>query len=108
MTKELHLSAAAVGWPLAFSNGLTLLFSFLWGTLADGIGRRWAMIIPATMGIAVAPLYLLTSDYTTIAIAFSIQGAFCRGNLRHQSERERTFPIFSGNPTCRSRRSLNI
>ena len=76
MTKELHLSAAAVGWPLAFSNGLTFLFSFLWGTLADSIGRRWAMIIPATIGIAVAPLYLLTTDYTTIAIAFSIQGAF--------------------------------
>ena len=76
MTKELHLSAAAVGWPLAFSNGLTFLFSFLWGTLADSIGRRWAMIIPATIGIVVAPLYLVTTDYTTIAIAFSIQGAF--------------------------------
>ena len=61
---------------LAFSNGLTFLFSFLWGSLADSIGRRWAMIIPATIGIAVAPLYLLTTDYTTIAIAFSIQGAF--------------------------------
>jgi SHS family lactate transporter-like MFS transporter len=76
MTRELHLSAAAVGWPLAVSNGLTFLFSFLWGSLADSIGRRWSMIIPAIIGAAVAPIYLLTTDYTTIAIAFSIQGAF--------------------------------
>jgi SHS family lactate transporter-like MFS transporter len=76
MTRELHLSAAVVGWPLAFSSGLTFLFSFLWGNLADSIGRRWAMIIPAVIGTAVAPLYLLTTDSTTIAIVFSIQGAF--------------------------------
>src|SRR3954447_19616350 len=47
MTRELHLTAAEVGWPLAFSNGLTFIASFVWGTLADRIGRRWAMIIPA-------------------------------------------------------------
>jgi SHS family lactate transporter-like MFS transporter len=76
LTRELHLSASAVGWPLAFSNGLTFLFSFVWGGLADSIGRRWAMIIPATIGAVVAPIYLLTSDYMTLAIAFSIQGAF--------------------------------
>jgi SHS family lactate transporter-like MFS transporter len=72
----LHLSAAAVGWPLAFSNGLTFLMSFVWGSLADSIGRRWAMIIPACIGALVAPIYLLTTDYTTLAVAFSIQGAF--------------------------------
>jgi SHS family lactate transporter-like MFS transporter len=76
LTKDLHLSAAAVGWPLVFSNALTFAFSFLWGGLADSIGRRWAMIIPAIIGFFVAPFYLLTRDYMTIAIAFSIQGAF--------------------------------
>jgi SHS family lactate transporter-like MFS transporter len=65
MTKELHLTAAQVGWPLAFSNGLTFIFSFVWGSLTDSIGRRWAMIIPAVIGAAVAPLYLLTTDYMT-------------------------------------------
>ena len=96
--RDLHdegtaFSAAAVGWPLAFSNGLTFLFSFLWGSLADSIGRRWAMIIPATIGIAVAPLYLLTTDYTTIAIAFSIQGAFAGAIYGINPELcERTFP----------------
>ena len=76
LTRELHLSASAVGWPLAFSNGLTFIASFFWGSLTDSIGRRWAMIIPAIIGAGVTPLYLLTTDYTTIAIAFSIQGAF--------------------------------
>jgi SHS family lactate transporter-like MFS transporter len=76
MTRELHLSAAQVGWPLVFSNGLTFIFSFFWGALTDSIGRRWAMIIPACIGAFVAPIYLLTTDYMTILIAFSIQGAF--------------------------------
>jgi MFS transporter, SHS family, lactate transporter len=91
MTRELHLTAAQVGWPLAFSNGLTFLFSFVWGSLADSIGRRWAMIIPAIIGAAVAPIYLLTTDYMTIAIAFSIQGAFAGAiygiNPTYSSER---------------------
>jgi SHS family lactate transporter-like MFS transporter len=76
MTRELHLTASQVGWPLAFSNGLTFLASFFWGSLTDSIGRRWAMIIPAVIGAAIAPVYLLTTDYTTIVVAFSIQGAF--------------------------------
>jgi SHS family lactate transporter-like MFS transporter len=76
LTRELHLSASQVGWPLAFSNGLTFVASFVWGSLTDSIGRRWAMIIPAVIGAAVAPIYLLTTDYTTLAVAFSIQGAF--------------------------------
>jgi SHS family lactate transporter-like MFS transporter len=76
LTKELHLTAAQVGWPLVFTNALTFIFSFVWGGLTDSIGRRWAMIIPACIGALVAPIYLLTTDYMTIAIAFSIQGAF--------------------------------
>ena len=76
MTRELHLTASQVGWPLAFSNGLTFIASFFWGSLTDVIGRRWAMIIPAAIGAAIAPVYLLTTDYTTIVLAFSLQGAF--------------------------------
>jgi MFS transporter, SHS family, lactate transporter len=76
LTKELHLTAAQVGWPLVATNALTFIFSFVWGSLTDSIGRRWAMIIPACIGACVAPIYLLTTDYMTIAIAFSIQGAF--------------------------------
>lgn len=76
LTRELHLTATQVGWPLAISNALTVLASFVWGSLADIIGRRWAMIIQATIGAVVAPVYLLTTDYMTLAIAFSVQGAF--------------------------------
>jgi SHS family lactate transporter-like MFS transporter len=76
LARDLHLTTAQIGWPLAFSNGLTFIASFFWGSLTDSIGRRWAMIIPAVIGAAVAPFYLLTTDYTTLAIAFSIQGAF--------------------------------
>ncbi|MGA3005843.1 MAG: MFS transporter [Acetobacteraceae bacterium] len=76
MTGQLHMTSSQVGWPLAFSNGITFIFSFVWGSLTDSIGRRWAMIIPAVIGACVAPIYLLTTDYMTLAIAFSIQGAF--------------------------------
>jgi SHS family lactate transporter-like MFS transporter len=76
LQRDLHLSAAAVGWPLVFSNAATFIFSFLWGSVADIWGRRWAMIIPAIIGLFVTPFYLMTTDFWTIAVAFSIQGAF--------------------------------
>ena len=57
-------------------TGLTFIASFVWGSLTDSLGRRWAMIIPAIIGAAIAPIYLLTTDYTTILWAFSLQGAF--------------------------------
>lgn len=55
---------------------MTFIFGFVWGSLADSIGRRWAVIIPAVIGACVAPIHPLTTDYMTLAIAFSIQGAF--------------------------------
>lgn len=49
------------------------------------------MIIPAMIGAAVAPIYLLTTDYTIVAVAFSIQGAFAGAiygiNPSYSSER---------------------
>jgi MFS transporter, SHS family, lactate transporter len=76
LQRDLHLSAAAVGWPLVFSNAATFVASFVWGAASDKIGRRWAMIIPAIIGFLITPFYLMTSDFWTIAVAFSIQGAF--------------------------------
>jgi MFS transporter, SHS family, lactate transporter len=76
LTKELHLSASQVGWPLVFANGVLFISSFFWGTMADKIGRRWAMIIPAAIGACIAPIYLMTTDYTTLVAAFTLQGAF--------------------------------
>ena len=37
-----------------------------WGWVGDVLGRRWSMIIPASIGIFVTPTYLLTADPTWI------------------------------------------
>ena len=76
LQKDLALSAALVAVPLMFSNAATFVASFVWGWVADVVGRRWAMIIPAVIALAVAPTYLLTNDYLTVAIGFSVQGLF--------------------------------
>ncbi|HEY4172682.1 MAG TPA: MFS transporter [Rhodopila sp.] len=84
LTRDLHMSPSAVGWPLVFTNAATFVASFLWGGLSDKIGRRWAMIIPAILGFCLTPIYLLTADYTTIVIAFTLQGA-CAGAIYGQN-----------------------
>jgi SHS family lactate transporter-like MFS transporter len=76
LQKDLALSAALVSVPLMFSNAATFAASFLWGWMADVLGRRWSMIIPAVIALAITPFYLFTSDYLTMAIAFSLQGLF--------------------------------
>src|ERR1051326_3605814 len=72
----MHMSPAAVGWPLVCFNIATFVSAFLWGAVADKIGRRWAMIIPAVIGLFVTPMYLMSTSYVWIAIGFSVQGAF--------------------------------
>jgi MFS transporter, SHS family, lactate transporter len=76
LQKDLALSAALVAVPLMFSNAATFAASFVWGWVADVVGRRWAMILPAIIALAVTPTYLLTNDYLTLAIGFSVQGLF--------------------------------
>jgi SHS family lactate transporter-like MFS transporter len=84
LTHDLHLSPAAVGWPLVFTNAATFVASFFWGWLSDKIGRRWAMIIPGILGLCLCPIYLLTTDYLTIVIGFTLQGA-CAGAMYGQN-----------------------
>jgi SHS family lactate transporter-like MFS transporter len=84
LTRDLHMSPAAVGWPLVLTNAATFAASFLWGGLSDRIGRRWAMIIPAIIGFFITPVYLLTTDYLTVVIAFTLQGA-CVGAIYGQN-----------------------
>ena len=76
LQKDLHLSPALVAAPIALANLVAFLASGFWGWTADRIGRRWAMIIPAAIGIFVAPTYLLTTDFTWIAVGFVVQGLF--------------------------------
>jgi SHS family lactate transporter-like MFS transporter len=76
LQKDLGLSPAMVGMPIAIANLVAFLASGGWGILADMIGRRWSMIIPAFIGMFVAPTYLLTKDPTWIIGGFILQGCF--------------------------------
>src|SRR5436853_317153 len=52
--------------------------------LGEIIGRRWAILIPAALGVPTAFLYLLTDDYTLIVIGFALQGMFACGGMHVQ------------------------
>jgi MFS transporter, SHS family, lactate transporter len=76
LQKDLHFGPALVATPLALSNLVAFCASSFWGWTADRIGRRWAMMIPAIIGIFITPLYLLSTSYLAIVVFFVIQGAF--------------------------------
>src|SRR5947209_1048465 len=63
LQKDLHLSAGMVAMPIAMANLIAFLASGFWGYVADVLGRRWAMIIPAAIGALVTPFYLLFDSY---------------------------------------------
>jgi MFS transporter, SHS family, lactate transporter len=73
---DLHLTTMGTAVPFMFANIASFLGMCFWGWTADIIGRRWAMMIPATIAIFVAPLYLFTSDPLWITVGFGLQGAF--------------------------------
>ena len=60
------------------SNLMLFVSNCIWGAVADKIGRRWAMIIPAAIGILVTPFYLgfFTTSYPILVAAFIVQGFF--------------------------------
>jgi SHS family lactate transporter-like MFS transporter len=76
LQKDLNLSPALVATPVALANLAAFIAQGFWGWFADRFGRRWSMIIPAAIAIFVAPLYLLTTDFTWIAAGFVLQGLF--------------------------------
>jgi len=76
LQKDLHYTAAQVATPLLIANLLAFLAQGFWGLVADRLGRRWAMIIPSALAILVAPVYLLTSDFSWIVAGFLLQGLF--------------------------------
>ena len=76
LQRDLHLSPGLVAMPIALANLLAFIGSCFWGWSADHIGRRWAMIIPGALTVAVAPIYLWTGDYTWIVAGFALQGLF--------------------------------
>jgi SHS family lactate transporter-like MFS transporter len=84
LQKDLGLSPALVATPIALGNLVVFVASGSWGWVADRIGRRWAMIIPALLAIPVAPLYLFTHNILWIAIGFMVQGACGGGGMQGQ------------------------
>jgi SHS family lactate transporter-like MFS transporter len=81
LQKNLHLSPAFVALPVMLQSAVFFLSGFGWGWVADRLGRRWALILPAIFGILCAPFYLMTTSYTMIVIFFTIQGLFAGGGM---------------------------
>ena len=78
LQKDLGFGPGDVALPIALANVATFLASCFWGFVADRLGRRWAMIIPAGIGLLVTPFYLgfFTTSYPILVTAFTIQGLF--------------------------------
>jgi SHS family lactate transporter-like MFS transporter len=78
LQKDLGFGPGTVALPIALANVTTFLASCFWGFVADRLGRRWAMIIPAAIGVLVTPFYLgfFTTSYPVLVTAFTIQGLF--------------------------------
>lgn len=85
LQKGLHLSPGLVSLPIMLQSVLFFVSGFIWGWVADRMGRRWALIFPAIFGILCAPLYLMTTNYTMILIFFTIQGLFAGGGMYAQN-----------------------
>ena len=84
LQKDLNLSPGLVALPVLLQNAMFFLSGPFWGWLADRVGRRIAIIIPAVITIPIAPAYLLTNDYTMIVVFFALQGAFGAGGMHVQ------------------------
>ena len=85
LQKEVLLSPAYVALPAGLQSAAFFLSSFIWGYVADRVGRRWALILPAIGGILIAPFYLLTHNYEMIVVFFALQGFFAGGGMYAQN-----------------------
>jgi MFS transporter, SHS family, lactate transporter len=78
------MSPEAIGQVGVAANLVTFLSCTGWGWLADKIGRRASMIIPALIAIPLAPIYLLSHDFSPIWWGFVLQGAAGGGGMQGQ------------------------
>ena len=84
LQKDLHLSPGLVALPVLLQSLVFFCSSALWGWMADRVGRRWAILLPAILTIPIAPLYLLTHNYAMIVVFFAVQGLFGGGGMHVQ------------------------
>ncbi|HVC56411.1 MAG TPA: MFS transporter [Stellaceae bacterium] len=82
---DLKMSPGAIGEIGVAANLVVFLASCGWGWVADRYGRKVAQILPGLIAIPIAPLYLLTGNFTLIWWAFVIQGAFGSGGFASQA-----------------------
>jgi MFS transporter, SHS family, lactate transporter len=82
---DLHLSPGLVALPVMLQSLGQFVAGFGFGWVSDQIGRRWAMILPALIGLPLVPLYLFTHDYTMIVVFFGLQGLFAAGGIWSQA-----------------------
>ena len=76
LQKDLNLSPTLAFWPVLFFNLVGFAAMGFWGWTGDRLGRRWSMIIPAAIAVPIAPIYLLTADFSWIFLGYVLQGAF--------------------------------
>jgi MFS transporter, SHS family, lactate transporter len=81
LQKDLHLHPGLVALPVMLQSIVFFLSGSGYGWLADRIGRRWAIIVPALLTLPVAPFYLMTHNYAMIVVFFTIQGLFGGGGM---------------------------
>jgi SHS family lactate transporter-like MFS transporter len=84
LQKDLHFSAGMVALPQFLQSLVFFLSAALWGFMADRVGRRWAILVPAVLTLPVIPLYLMTENYTMIVVFYALQGAFGGGGMHSQ------------------------
>ena len=85
LQKDLQLSPALVALPVMLLSIGQFGSGIVWGWLADRIGRRLAIILPAVIALPLVPLYLFTQDYTMIVVFFGLQGWFAGGGIWSQA-----------------------
>ena len=85
LQKDLQLSPALVALPVMLLSIGQFGSGVAWGWAADRIGRRWAIILPAVIGLPLVPLYLFTHDYWMIVVFFGLQGWFAGGGIWSQA-----------------------
>ncbi len=81
---DLKLKPGAIGEVGVAANFVAFVASAAWGWVADKIGRRWAMIMPALVAIPLAPMYLLSNNFSLIWWGFVLQGAAGSGGMYGQ------------------------
>jgi MFS transporter, SHS family, lactate transporter len=85
LQKDLQLSPGLVALPVLLMSIGQFGSGVAWGWVADHLGRRWAMVLPALIGLPLVPLYLFTRDYTMIVVFFGLQGWFAGGGIWSQA-----------------------